>query len=78
MAAPGAYAVISVSDTGRGIDKDLDKIFEPFYSTKKVGEGMGLGLSIAYGIIKQHNGFITVGSEPGIGTTFTIYLPRTT
>jgi len=75
LAAPGEYAVISVSDTGRGIDRDPDKIFEPFYSTKKVGEGTGLGLSIAYGIIKQHNGSITVGSEPGMGTTFSIYLP---
>jgi CheY-like chemotaxis protein len=75
VAAPGEYAVISVSDTGKGIDKDLEKIFEPFYSTKKVGEGTGLGLSIAYGIIKQHSGSIMVSSEPGKGTTFTIYLP---
>jgi PAS domain S-box-containing protein len=75
VAAPGEYAVISVSDTGKGIDKDLEKIFEPFYSTKTVGEGTGLGLSIAYGIIKQHSGSILVSSEPGKGTTFTIYLP---
>jgi PAS domain S-box-containing protein len=75
VAAPGEYAVISVSDTGKGIDKDLEKIFEPFYSTKKVGEGTGLGLSIAYGIIKQHSGSIMVSSEPGKGTTFNIYLP---
>jgi PAS domain S-box-containing protein len=75
LTSPGEYALISVSDTGRGIGKDLEKIFDPFYSTKKVGEGTGLGLSIAYGIIKQHNGSITVSSEPGKGTTFTIYLP---
>lgn len=76
LPAAGRYALVSVTDTGRGIDKEsLGKIFEPFYSTKKVGEGSGLGLSTAYGIIKQHNGSIQVSSEPGTGTTFTVYLP---
>jgi len=76
LIVPGEYAVISVSDTGKGIDRrDLEKIFEPFYSTKKVGEGPGLGLSIVYGIIKQHKGSILVSSEVGKGTTFTLYLP---
>ncbi len=72
----GRYVVIEVTDTGVGIAKDkIAKIFEPFYTTKKVGEGTGLGLSTAYGIIKQTGGFIFADSEPGIGTTFLVYLP---
>ena len=72
----GDYAVIKVSDTGIGIPEDrLQKIFEPFYTTKKVGEGTGLGLSTAYGIIKQSGGYIFVDSRVGEGSVFQIYFP---
>ncbi len=72
----GDYAVIHVSDSGVGIPVDrLQKIFEPFYTTKKVGEGTGLGLSTAYGIVKQSGGFIFVDSNPGEGTVFHLYFP---
>lgn len=71
------YVRIDVSDTGTGIPADIvDKIFEPFFSTKDVGKGTGLGLSTVYGIIKQTGGFVYVDSEPGRGTTFHIFLPR--
>lgn len=73
---PGAYVVVRVEDEGVGIPADqLPKIFEPFFTTKKTGEGTGLGLSTAYGIVKQTGGFIFADSIPGQGTCFTLYFP---
>lgn len=74
--APGEYINISISDTGTGMYAEIQKrVFEPFFTTKSKQGGTGLGLSSAYGIIKNHGGTITLYSEPGQGTTFTIYLP---
>ncbi|MFN7974398.1 MAG: ATP-binding protein [Acidobacteriota bacterium] len=73
---PGAWASVSVKDAGHGIaQNDLPRIFEPFFTTKGVGEGTGLGLSVAHGIVREHGGFLSVESVPGQGSTFRIFLP---
>jgi signal transduction histidine kinase len=68
---------VQVQDTGQGIAPEhLRRIFDPFFTTKPVGKGTGLGLSLSYSIVQKHQGHIEVESTPGVGTTFTVYLPR--
>jgi CheY-like chemotaxis protein len=78
-AVPGAYALVAISDTGTGMSAEtLDHVFEPFFTTKGPGHGTGLGLSMAYGFVKQSGGHIKIYSEPRRGTTVRVYLPRAT
>ncbi len=75
----GEYLKVEVSDTGPGIDPQIiDQIFDPYFTTKDVGQGSGMGLAVVHGIVKSHNGAITVASQPGKGTTFSIYFPIST
>lgn len=74
--APGSYVVVSVADTGTGMPADvLERVFEPFYTTKPIGQGTGLGMSMIYGFMQQSNGQVWVESRPGAGTTVSLYLP---
>ncbi|MCP4678337.1 MAG: response regulator [Deltaproteobacteria bacterium] len=75
---PGFYSIIAIKDSGHGINKSvLPHVFEPFYTTKEVGKGTGMGLSVVFGVVQSHGGNIIVDSNPGEGTTFQIYLPKT-
>jgi CheY-like chemotaxis protein len=73
---PATYMRLTVNDTGHGMDaRVMERIFDPYFTTKQVGEGTGLGLAVVQGIVRNHGGVITVSSQPGVGTTFQVFLP---
>src|SRR5690606_20479931 len=74
--APGHYVAIQVGDNGAGMSPEVaERIFEPFYTTKPTGQGTGLGLSMVYGLMRQHRGFVTLRTAPGQGAVFTLFFP---
>ena len=78
LLTPGPYLLLKISDTGAGMEPAvLDRIFDPYFTTKKSGEGTGMGLAVVHGIVKSHDGHISATSEPGLGSSFLVYLPRT-